>query len=88
LSGAQDVWIPSSNIECFVLHPDVMQAIEGRLFHVCSISGYECIELLTGILADSMDEKDFFHRHLESCIREKAKAFETEKPNRVNVSCD
>ena len=57
-----------------------MQAVEGRQFHVCSIKQIQKgIELLTGIPAESMDEKDVFHGYLESRIRENANALKTEK---------
>jgi predicted ATP-dependent protease len=80
LSGTQGVCIPQSNVKNLVLRPDVLQAVERQQFHVWSIKHVdEGIELLTGMAAGNVSEKDSFHGRVESRIREMAKSLKPEK---------
>lgn len=79
-SGTQGVCIPESNVKNLVLRLDVMQAVEQRRFHVWSIKHInEGIELLTGIPAGSVVERDSFHGRVETCIREMANSLRNDK---------
>ncbi len=56
LSGDQGVLIPASNVEHLMLRYDVIDAVEGRRFHVYPVAHVDQgIELLTGLPAGEAD---------------------------------
>ena len=80
LSGTQGVCIPHSNVKNLVLRPDVMEAVEQQQFHIWSIRHIsDGMELLSGIPAGSVTEKNSFHGRVECRIREMAERLKSEK---------
>jgi ATP-dependent Lon protease len=71
LTGSQGVCIPQSNVKNLVLRPDIIEAVERREFHIWSIQHIdEGIELLSGVSAGNVADKDSFHARVDRCIRE------------------
>jgi ATP-dependent Lon protease len=80
LSGTQGVCIPEPNVKNLVLRPDVISAVERGEFHVWATKHIdEGIELLSGLPAGTIDEKNSFHGRVESRIREMAERLKAEK---------
>lgn len=70
LTGSQGVCIPRSNIRHLELHPDVVEAVRQRQFHVWAIDSIdEGIELLTGMPAGDVATPDTFHYAVDQRLR-------------------
>jgi ATP-dependent Lon protease len=80
LKSNQGVCIPESNVKNLVLRPDVIEAVELGQFHVWAIKHIdEGIELLSGIPAGNVAEKNSFHGRVESRIRKMADCLKAER---------
>jgi predicted ATP-dependent protease len=80
LSGTQGVCIPEPNVKNLVLRPDVIVAVERGEFHIWAIMHIDDgIELLSGLPAGTIDDKNSFHGRAESRIREMAERLKSEK---------
>jgi predicted ATP-dependent protease len=80
LSGTQGVCIPEPNVKNLILRPDVIAAVERGEFHVWAIKHIdEGIELLSGLPAGMIDDRNSFHGRVESRNREMAQRLKAEK---------
>jgi ATP-dependent Lon protease len=83
LTGSHGVCIPEPNVNNLVLRPDVIAAVECGQFHVWAIKHIdEGIELISGLPAGNISEKDSFHGRIENRIRAMASRLKAEKVER------
>lgn len=70
-TGSQGVCIPASNIRNLVLRKEVIDAIKDGIFHIWAVREVnEALELLSGVPAGSVDERDSFHGKVDQRLLE------------------
>ena len=80
LTGEQGVCVPASNVRNLILRPDVVEAVRRGEFHVWAIEHVdEGLELLSGIPAGQLDEKETFHARVDRRLGELAAAIKEQR---------
>jgi predicted ATP-dependent protease len=71
LTGNQGVCIPASNVRNLVLRREIIDAIKDNRFSIYAVNSVnEALELLSGVPAGTIDQKDSFHGKVDLRLRE------------------